>query len=49
MMNLSITGKKYTMPSVTPKMPDSLVIQTKTTTMKPIQPKTNIPKQKQAV
>jgi len=49
MMNLSITGKKYVMPTVTLKMPDSLVIQPKPTTIKPAQPRTNVPKQKQPV
>ena len=38
-MNLSITGKKYVTTSVIPKMPDSLVIQSKPTSIKPVQPK----------
>ena len=39
MINLSITGKKYVTTSIVPKMQDSLVIQSKLTSIKSSQPK----------
>lgn len=48
-MNLSITGKKYIVPTSAPKIPDSLIIQTKPTTVKFTQPKPNIVKEKRPV
>ncbi len=46
-MNLSITGKKFTTPTPTPKMPTSLIITAKPVSTPPSQPKPNNAKQPQ--
>jgi hypothetical protein len=47
MINLSITGKKYVTTNIVPKMQDSLVIQSKLTSIKSSQPKPAVIKKQQ--